>query len=210
MPLVDQGLANMNEIEQKLQDFEKTQSIIRENKTFEYTVKLPRPVHKNLPPPNKHSANCRNCNLTCHENCDIRDDNHKSKCNAMGHTNSPYIYTIEHVTEERIYEEMKQKYTDAEAVSEMLKITSICNNTLEEILFRPSPLSATEYIDTLITSEEMEKEDRYEERVQSLMEIQRQEDIDSKATQFTISANITLTVVNKIIEEGQESSLSKI
>ncbi|WAR16463.1 hypothetical protein MAR_031057 [Mya arenaria] len=247
MPLVDQGLANMNEIEQNLQDFEKTQSIIRENKNFEYTVKIPRPVHKNLPP-NKHTTNCRNCNLTCHENCDIRDDNHKSKCSAMGsngyctycprkchwsrHTNSPYIYTIEHVTEERIYEEMKQKYTEAgeklpsletvllhktkefekntEAVREMLKVISICNNTLEEISLRPSPLSATEYIDTLIKSEEMEKEDRYEERVQSLKEIKRQVDIDAKATQFTISANITLTVVNEITEEGQESSLSKI
>ncbi|WAR16464.1 hypothetical protein MAR_031058 [Mya arenaria] len=237
MPLVDLGLSKMNEIEQQIKKIEENKSQIRANKDFEIKVKTKRPVHKDLPP-NKHTTNCRNCNLTCHESCIYGNDEDKAKCSAMGsdgncthcskkchwskHTNSPYIVTNEYVTEIQTVEEMKQKYKTAtgelptleniiqikreefeintKVVNKMLETIHLCNNTLEEIALRPSPLSATEYIDALIKCEELDKEIGYTERVQSLKEIRKRANIDSKATQLTLSAEMTFLEVEQIKE----------
>lgn len=123
---VKAGLSKLGELRDQLEIFKKHKDDIENNKDFEYEVEETIQILVDLPP-GQHVTNCLQCNITCHENCTIADDE-KSECWAMTngrcricfgkciwsvHKNTPYVikYSTEKV--KKIYTEMKQKYEQA-------------------------------------------------------------------------------------------------
>lgn len=127
-PQITAGLSKLSELQQKLDIFQRCQSEIENNQNFEYTVEETRQHMLELLP-GQHVTNCLHCNVTCHEECRIPDDDHKKKCWAMDkegncricpekcvwseHKNTPYVIkcVIEKVT--KTYAEMKDRYEKA-------------------------------------------------------------------------------------------------
>ena len=127
-PKLTVGLSKVSELEQQLDIFRQNENRIKENENFTYTVNETKQKKIDLPV-GKHVTNCLNCNLTCHDNCAIADDDQKRSCNVMNssgdcticpkncnwslHKNTKYVfeYTTEPVT--RTYSEMKKAYEEA-------------------------------------------------------------------------------------------------
>ena len=128
-PQVNAGLNKLNELSTELRIIEQHKTDIEANKNFTYKVTETRQVKHDLPK-GQHVTNCLNCNITCHENCAIPNDEDKKNCWAMDpsgnctqcsekciwsqHANTPYIF--EYVQEEctKTYEEKKERYREAE------------------------------------------------------------------------------------------------
>lgn len=127
LPEVKAGLSKIGELRAQLEIFKKHKDDIKNNKDFEYEVEETKQFLVELPR-GQHVTNCLQCNITCHEDCEIADDAKKSGCWAMtngkcricigkciwsDHKNTPYIfkYSIEKV--KKRYTEMKQKYEEA-------------------------------------------------------------------------------------------------
>ncbi|XP_052233570.1 uncharacterized protein LOC127846397 isoform X2 [Dreissena polymorpha] len=128
-PLLDAGLTKINALKSEIQCFEENKAIIADNKDFKYTVQTTKQLKKDLPA-GQHVTNCIQCNMTCHENCQIPNNEEKRKCWAMDkksgncricpdncfwdkHANTPYIFEFIVVDEEKTYAEMKKKYEKA-------------------------------------------------------------------------------------------------
>ncbi|XP_062572462.1 uncharacterized protein LOC134234415 [Saccostrea cucullata] len=128
-PQVDAGLTKVNELEDQVRVLEKHKADIDANRNFEYEVDEIKQIQIKLPP-GQHVTNCMHCNLTCHEDCKIADDEHKSRCAAMNratgkceicpghcdwydHKNTPYIFRFKTEKVKKMYAEMKRKYEDA-------------------------------------------------------------------------------------------------
>ena len=128
-PKVTAGLSKLAELEEQLKTFQSNKNKIKENQNFEYTVEETKQSKEDLPV-GKHVTNCLQCNLTCHEDCQIADDDRKMYCAAMDpntktcnvcpdrciwsmHKNTKYIfrYFTEPVT--KTYAEMKKRHEDA-------------------------------------------------------------------------------------------------
>ena len=128
-PIVTAGLSKLAELEEQLKTFQSNQNKIKENQNFEYTVEETKQSQEDLPV-GKHVTNCLQCNLTCHEDCKIADDDRKMYCAAMDpktkacnvcpdkciwsmHKNTKYIfrYITEPVT--KTYAEMKRRHEEA-------------------------------------------------------------------------------------------------
>lgn len=125
LPQVTAGLSKLSELKQQIGIFENYKNEIADNQNFEYTVEETRQQKLDLPK-GQRVTNCIQCNVTCHENCKIADDDEKKNCWAMDtegkcricdgnciwseHKNTPYIfkYVTEPVT--KTYADMKKRY----------------------------------------------------------------------------------------------------
>lgn len=76
------GLSILEDIKQHLELIKKNKNKIEFNRNFNCKVNEFRqekvPVAKG-----HHVANCLNCNVTCHDNCTIADDDKKQECSVM-------------------------------------------------------------------------------------------------------------------------------
>nr|XP_022290966.1 uncharacterized protein LOC111102491 isoform X2 [Crassostrea virginica] len=125
-PQVTAALSKVTELSELLNFYQKFQNETKENEKFEFTVSETRQELRDLPK-GQYVTNCLECQVTCHENCTIADDDQKMRCESMDkitgrcricagkckwslHKNTPYIY--EYVTEnvKKTYAEMKKRY----------------------------------------------------------------------------------------------------
>ena len=115
------------------------------------------------------------------------------KCFWDIHSNQAYVYVSEHEKEVHTLQGLKTKYEEVEgkkliaeqvvkkcanefeaAQVQLLSLAEAARKSiqrLEEIALRPNPLSAVEYIDLLIKSEEMEGKPFWQERINQLKEV---------------------------------------
>lgn len=129
-PQVTAGLSKLSELQQQLDIFKKFQNEIEDNQNFEYEVDETRQEMVDLPR-GQHVTNCLQCNITCHEDCKIADDEKKKGCWAMNkdtgqcrictgkciwsdHKNTPYIFKYVTETVTKTYAEMKERYEAAQ------------------------------------------------------------------------------------------------
>ena len=202
------------ELKQEERCMEENEAKIAANENFTYTVKTPKVVKHDLSGSGIHVTNCLNCNYTCHKNCAFANEDDKMKCCAMKdgsctvcpkrcrwhrHVNNPWRFEVTEVTEERTYDELKQRYDEATQAKSRVqvmvaniqaKIRSTYDETmglvvrvqqtlqrLDEIALKPNPLSQEEYIDLLIQCEKDEGKDGYQERIQYLKEVREQAEL---------------------------------
>lgn len=128
-PQVTAGLSKLSELQQQLNVFKKYKNKIEDNQNFEYEVEETRQEMVDLPK-GQHVTNCLQCNITCHEECKIADDEKKRRCSAMDpetghcrvctekciwsdHKNTPYIFKFVTETVKKTYAEMKERYEEA-------------------------------------------------------------------------------------------------
>ena len=196
------------ELKQEEKCMEDNEAKIAANEKFTYTVKTPKVVRHDISGSGIHVTNCLNCNYTCHKNCAFANDDEKIKCCAMKdgsctvcpkrcrwnrHVNNPWWFEVTEVTEERTYDELKQRYDEATqakfrkqvmVANIQAKIRSTYDESvglvvqaqqtlqrLDEIALKPNPLSQVEYIDLLIQCEKDEGKDGYQERIKYLNEV---------------------------------------
>ncbi|KAE8595004.1 hypothetical protein XENTR_v10015426 [Xenopus tropicalis] len=124
------------------------------------------------------------------------------ECVWSVHHNQAYKFSYTTIKEKKTYAELKAKYE--EASGEIMNAEKIfqkleddyCNvqavvlvlidkssqslKRLEEIALRPNPLTATEYIDLMIQSEEQEAKPGFQERIQSLKAVREDAEIIRK------------------------------
>lgn len=127
-PQISAGLSKLSELKEQLDIFQKYKNEIKDNENFEYTVDEVK--SKIIPlPKGQHVTNCLICNVTCHENCKIAENDKKKLCSAMNdkgyctvctgncrwnqHQNTMCIitYFTEPVT--KTYYEMKNRFEKA-------------------------------------------------------------------------------------------------
>ena len=196
------------ELKQEERCMEDNEAKIAANEGFTYTVKTPKVVKHDISGLGIYVTNCLNCNYTCHKNCAFANDDEKIKCCAMKdgsctvcpkqcrwnkHVNNPWRFEVTEETEERTYDELKQRYDEATQAKSRVKvmvaniqakIRSTYDETLrlvvraqqtlqrlDEIALKPNPLSQVEYIDLLIQCEKDEGKDGHQERIQYLNEV---------------------------------------
>lgn len=128
-PNVTAGLSKLSDLQQQLDIFERYKNEINDNQNFEYEVNETRQELIDLPI-GQHVTNCMHCNVTCHEHCQIADDDAKRGCWAMdasgncriciekciwsNHKNTPYIFKYITETVKKTYAEMKERYEEAQ------------------------------------------------------------------------------------------------
>ena len=197
------------ELKQEERCMEYNEAIIAANENFTYTVKTPKVVRHDLSGTGMYVMNCLNCNYTCHERCAYaNDDDEKINCSAMKdgwctvcpqrcrwnrHVSNPWWFEVTEETEERTYDELKQRYDEATQAKSRVQvmvanIQATIRSTydesvgllvrarqtlqrLDEIALKPNPLSQVEYIDLLIQSEKDEGKHGYQERIKYLNEV---------------------------------------
>ncbi|XP_062622249.1 uncharacterized protein LOC134283784 [Saccostrea cucullata] len=126
-PQITAGLSKLSELREQLDLFNRHKNDIESNKDFTYEVEETRQIQKDLPR-GQAVTNCLQCNVTCHEDCHIRDDDQKRKCSSMTdgycrvcfdncywdqHKNTPYIFSYVTETVTKTYQEMKDRYEKA-------------------------------------------------------------------------------------------------
>lgn len=95
-----------------------------------------------------HTTTCLECNRTCHENCNIKDDDYKYNCWAMDenkncriclnkckwnlHKNTNYIIKIRYRKEKKPLEELKKKYDNSK--SKILNKKALLEKIEEKII----------------------------------------------------------------------------
>ena len=85
LPQVSVGLSKISQLKNEQEAMKKNKKAIEENKDFEYTDEEIKQVKVDLEP-GIHVTNCLNCNLTCHYQCKIADDDKKKGCAAINQT----------------------------------------------------------------------------------------------------------------------------
>lgn len=127
-PQVTAGLSKLSELREQVDIFTRYKNEIKDNENFTYQVDETKQNKIDLPA-GQHVTNCLQCNVTCHENCKIADDDEKNRCWAMNqegyckicsgnciwseHKNTPYIFTFVTETVTKTYSEMKARYEQA-------------------------------------------------------------------------------------------------
>lgn len=123
-----EGLSMLAELQEQFDILKENSNEIENNKNFEQKVaqnkqeKIPVTVGQNV-------TNCLHCNVTCHDNCTIEDDDKKQECSVMDeegyckmcpkkcawsdHKNARYFFKCVTETVTKIYDKMKQKYEGA-------------------------------------------------------------------------------------------------
>ncbi|WAR30940.1 hypothetical protein MAR_033482 [Mya arenaria] len=106
-PELEAGLLKVNQIKQEIALLDSYKSTIKDNANFTYEVEQAEQKRRELLP-GQLVTNCNYCYFTCHENCDIPDDDRKKGCIAIDgngfctvcpnkckwdkHANIPYIF----------------------------------------------------------------------------------------------------------------------
>lgn len=127
-PQITAGLSKLSELDQQLSLFKKCKDEITINQNFEYTVDETRQEVVSLPQ-GQHVTNCIECNVTCHDQCTIADNDDKRNCSAMDssgnckvcdkkcewsfHKNTPFIFKYVTINVTKTYADMKQRYEKA-------------------------------------------------------------------------------------------------
>ncbi|WAR30914.1 hypothetical protein MAR_033456, partial [Mya arenaria] len=104
---------------------------IKDKANFTFEVDETRQKKRDLPA-GQHVTNCTLCHFTCHENCDILDNDRKKGCSAMDgngfctvcpnkckwdkHANTPYIFKFVTEKVKKRSGDMLKKYQEAEEV----------------------------------------------------------------------------------------------
>ena len=217
-PQINQGLSKIEEMRQEENILKQRETEIEQNKSFTYSVKVTKAKKKDLRGTGQHTTTCLRCNFTCHTNCAYANDDDKKSCCAMDgsgyckvctkhchwqeHSNLPYIFEYETVTEKRTSEDLKKRYEVAQSGKNIVEgmieklegdLTEMHNNVLsmmfkaqqslqrlDEIALKPNPLTRTEYLELLIESEKNEAKPGWKQRVQYYEEAKRQAEILSK------------------------------
>lgn len=127
LPQVRAGLTKLSELRAHLHSFKKRKNDIEKNKDFENEVEETHQIIVQLDPGHR-AINCRNCNLTCHVDCNILEDDAiinciamkdgicaicSDKCNWNDHITAPYKIDFVVQKVKKTYTEMKKKYDDA-------------------------------------------------------------------------------------------------
>lgn len=145
-PLIQTGLAKLEEIKSTSAALEQNQTVIKENENFEYEVEVEKSKKIDLKK-GKYVTNCLGCNFTCHYPCIYANDADKRKCSAMTndsctvcpgqcvwnvHYNMPYRFETKTVKQKRIYANLKKQYEDA--LGENMTIEKIIQQLEEEYI----------------------------------------------------------------------------
>ena len=167
---------------------------IKDSQNYKVDIIVPK-IEKEQLKPGIHTTACLQCNRTCHDNCNIKQDEYKYNCWAMDknskkcrfcpnkciwkmHTNVPYIIKYYSVKETITLEELKNKYDnskskklDREKILEKIndKIFSLnaeCLETQEEIKRAINRIKEIALMKDMITDEE---------HINSLIESEKQE-----------------------------------
>ena len=217
-PQINQGLSKIEEMRQEENILKQRETEIEQNKSFTYSVDVTKAKKKDLGGTGQHTTTCRRCNFTCHTSCAFANDNDKKLCCAMDwsgyckvctkqchwqeHSNLPYIFEYETVSETRTSEDLKKRYEVAKSGKNLVEgmiekleedLTEMHNNVLsmmfkaqeslqrlDEIALKPNPLTQIEYLELLIESEKNEAKPGWKQRVQYYEEAKRQVEILSK------------------------------
>ena len=218
-PQINQGLSKIEEMRQEENILRQHETEIEQNKSFTFSVEVPKARKKDLTGKGQYTTTCLRCNFTCHPDCAYANDDDKQSCCAMdrsgyctvctdhcywtSHSNLPYIFEYETVTETRTSEDLKKKYEVAKSgmnkVQDMIgklegDLTEVHNNVLsmmfkaqqslqrlDVIALKPNPLTRKEYLELLIESEKNEAKPGWKQRVKYYEEAKRQAEILSKA-----------------------------
>ena len=167
---------------------------IKDSQNYKVDITVPKVTKEQLKP-GIHTTTCLQCNRTCHDNCNIKQDEYKyncwamdknskkcricpNKCNWSLHKNIPYIIKYYSVKETITLEELKNKYDnskskklDREKILEKIndKIFSLnaeCLETQEEIKRAINRIKEIALMKDMITDEE---------HINSLIESEKQE-----------------------------------
>ena len=167
---------------------------IKDSQNYKVDIIVPK-IEKEQLKPGIHTTACLQCNRTCHDNCNIKQDEYKyncwamdknskkcricpNKCNWSLHKNIPYIIKYYSVKETITLEELKNKYDDSkskkldrEKILEKIndKIFSLnaeCLETQEEIKRAINRIKEIALMKDMITDEE---------HINSLIESEKQE-----------------------------------
>ena len=217
-PQINQGLSKIEEMRQEENILRQRETEIEQNKSFTYPVKVTKARKEDLKGKGQHTTTCLRCTFTCHANCVYANDDHKESCCAMDksgyctvctkhchwsdHSNLPYIFKYEMVTEMRTSEDLKKKYEVAKSGKNKVQgmigqleeyLTKVHSNVLsmmlkaqqslrrlDEIALRPNPLTRTEYLELLIECEKNDAKPGWKQRVKYYEEAKRQAEILSK------------------------------
>ena len=167
---------------------------IKDSQNYTVDITVPKITKEQLKP-GIHTTACLQCNRTCHENCNIKEDKYKYNCWAMDenskkcrfcpnkcmwdlHTNVPYIIKYYSVKETITLEELKNKYDnskskklDREKILEknndkIFSLNAECLETQEEIKRAINRIKEIALMKDMITDEE---------HINSLIESEKQE-----------------------------------
>ena len=218
-PQINQGLSKIEEMRQEENILRQHETEIEQNKSFQYSVEVTKAKKKDLSGTGQFTTTCLRCHFTCHQDCAYANDDDKESCSAIDkngycrvctdhchwreHSNVPYIFEYETVTETRTLEDLKKKYEVAQSGKNLVEgmigkiendLTEVHNKVLsmmfkaqqslqrlDEIALKPNPLTRTEYLELLIESEKNEAKQGWKGRVQYYEEAKRQAEILSKA-----------------------------
>lgn len=126
-PLIQTGLAKLEEIKTTTAVLEQNQTVIKENENFEYEVDVEKSKKVDIER-GKFVTNCHGCNFTCHYPCAYANDQDKKRCSAMKdgickvcpgrcvwnvHYNMSFRFETETVKEKRTYANLKKQYEEA-------------------------------------------------------------------------------------------------
>lgn len=129
LPQVELGLLKITELNKEKEIVEKHKNDIKNNKNFTYEVEETTQKKVDLAV-GTHVTNCLNCNITCHRDCKIPDDDEKRRCGAIDQTtglckicpqkcnwdmHKNNRYYIENITKtvKKTYSNMKEKFEEA-------------------------------------------------------------------------------------------------
>ena len=166
---------------------------IKDSQNYTLDITVPKTEREQLKP-GIHTTTCLTCNRTCHDNCNIKQNEYKYNCWAMDknskcrfcpkkcdwklHANVPYIFKYYSVKQTITLEELKNKYDnsknkklDRQKILEKIndKIFSLnaeCLETQEEIKKAINRIKEIALMKDMITDEE---------HINSLIESEKQE-----------------------------------
>ena len=234
-PQINQGLSKIEEMRQEENILRQHETEIEQNKSFRYSVEVTKAKKKDLSGTGQFTTTCLRCHFTCHQDCAYANDDDKESCCAIDkngycrvctdhchwheHSNVPYIFEYETVTETRTLEDLKKKYEVAQSGKNLVEgmigkiendLTEVHNNVLsmmfkaqqslqrlDEIALKPNPLTRTEYLELLIESEKNEAKQGWKGRVQYYEEAKRQAEILSKAKDLKAAEKLIKEEVSK-------------
>ena len=130
-PKLDAGLTLMESYKKQIKAIEMNKDIINKSKNFKIQTTQP-DIQKVDLPPGTNTTTCLKCNRTCHEVCQLADNNDKKYCWAINensgycnqcpgkcywdlHKNTPYKIVYKTKQVETTVEELKNKYTNAKS-----------------------------------------------------------------------------------------------
>lgn len=121
---VKEGISTLAELQMQLNIFRENENVLEDNKDFEYETVETKQYLVELPR-GHYVTNCLKCNMTCHENCTIADDQlprcpamsnsycKVCKCLCSNHKNTPYVIKYTTETVKKNLTDMKKKYEKA-------------------------------------------------------------------------------------------------